>query len=102
MIRTARRRAKFTDAAILASEVQQYHATLEHCDCAETCHWSEMYRTPSRYSHHYFIGAPKPRRPDLHLEIGGQASTLSLEIGDIDRTMPPTSAAQAEKWKIML
>jgi hypothetical protein len=46
-----------------------------------------------------FIGAPKPRRPDLHLELGEQASTLTLEIKHIDRTMPLTSAAQAEKWK---
>jgi hypothetical protein len=30
MIHTARRREKFTDAAILASEVQQYPTTLEH------------------------------------------------------------------------
>jgi hypothetical protein len=46
-----------------------------------------------------FIEAPKPRRLNLHLELGEQASTLTLEIEHIDQIMPPTSAAQAEKWK---
>jgi hypothetical protein len=46
-----------------------------------------------------FIGASKPRRLDLHLKLGEQASTWTLETEYIDQTMPPTSAAQAEKWK---
>jgi hypothetical protein len=83
LIRTARRRAKFTGTAILASEAQQHHTTLEHCGCAETCHLSEMYRTPSPCSHQYFIRAPKPRRPDLHIELSEQASTLTLETENI-------------------
>jgi hypothetical protein len=60
---------------------------------------SEMYRTLSPCNHQYFIRAPKPRRLDPHLELDEQASTLSLEIKHIDQTMPPRSAAQAEKWK---
>jgi hypothetical protein len=99
MICTARRRAKFTDAAIFASEVQHYHTTPEHCDCGETCHLSEMYRTSSRCSHQYFIGDPKPGRPDLHLELREQPSTLTVEIEHIDPTMPRIFALQAEKWK---
>jgi hypothetical protein len=99
MIRTVRRRAKFTDAAILASEVQQYYTTLEHCDCGEICHLPEMYRTPSPCSHQHFIRAPNPQCPDFHLEPDEPASTLTLEIEHIDRIMPPTSAVQAEKWK---
>jgi hypothetical protein len=58
-----------------------------------------MYRTPSPCSHQYFIGVPKSWRPDLHLELGEQALTLTLEIKYIDQTVPSTSAAQAEKWK---
>jgi hypothetical protein len=46
-----------------------------------------------------FIGNPKPRRPDFHLELGKQGSTMTLEIEHIDRTMSPISTAQAEKWK---
>jgi hypothetical protein len=34
-----------------------------------------------------------------HLHLGEQASRLTLEIEEIDQTMPLTSATQAEKWK---
>jgi hypothetical protein len=46
-----------------------------------------------------FNRAPTPRRPNLHLELGERASTLTLEIEHIDQTMPLTSAWQDEKWK---
>jgi hypothetical protein len=61
-----------------------------------------MYRTLSSCNGQHFIGAPKPRRPDLHLELGEQAATLTLEIEHIDRAMPPISPAQARSGKIML
>jgi hypothetical protein len=51
IIRVASCRTRHADVQVLADERIQYHTTLDHCDCGETCHLSAMYRTSCLCSH---------------------------------------------------
>jgi hypothetical protein len=97
MIRIARRRAKHSDPALLASERNQYCTTLQECECGETCHLSALYRVACPCSQ-YSLGAAKPHVPERYLDLHNPVEELKLVDHSLEH--PEVAApSKPDKWQ---